>query len=371
MPVLAEEVFAPVVDCFAGAGGLSLGLRDAGLTPVFAFDSDPYACKTYNLNLGDHSIQANAEVITPELIVAKTGIEPGGFALVCGGPPCQGFSVQRRGDPVDSRNSLVVDFGQIAISLRPAMVLMENVPAFFGHRGEQERRTLLSNLRRAGYEYECKILNAADFGVPQVRRRAFIVAWDPTRVADFQFPAPTHSEGNYVTVRDALKGLPEPPDDYSEHSGFPNHRRVRISPINEKRISHVPAGGGRTDLPQDLQLPCHRNSNGHRHLDVFGRMDWSKPAPTITAMFDNFTRGRFAHPEEDRCITGREGARLQSFRDSFSFVGPKKDVARQIGNAVPPMLAAAVGRAIMGRLRSGVGGARRPQQMGLLQTIER
>ena len=208
MPVLAANVFAPFVDCFAGAGGLSLGMRDAGLTPVFAFDSDPYACKSYNLNIGDHSVQALAEDITPERIVAKTGIQPGQYALVCGGPPCQGFSVQGRGDPVDSRNSLVVDFGQIAISLRPAFILMENVPAFFGHRGEEERNALLANLHQAGYEYDCRVLNAADYGVPQVRRRAVIVAWNPDRISDFRFPAPTHYEANYTTVRDALTGLP-------------------------------------------------------------------------------------------------------------------------------------------------------------------
>jgi DNA (cytosine-5)-methyltransferase 1 len=109
----------------------------------------------------------------------------------------------------------------------------------------------------------------------------------------------------------------------------------------------VPAGGGRLDIPEELQLPCHRNAGAHRHLDVFGRMEWDKPAPTITAVFDNFSRGRFAHPVDDRVITGREGARLQSFPDSFRFLGTKKRVARQIGNAVPPLLAQAIGRSVL------------------------
>ncbi len=137
----------------------------------------------------------------------------------------------------------------------------------------------------------------------------------------------------------------------SEHPLYANHVRVRISELNIKRIAHVPPGGGRADLPTDLQLRCHLNANRHRHLDVFGRIWWDRPGPTVTAMFDNFTRGRFAHPEHDRSITAREGARLQSFPDTFRFYGPKKDVARQIGNAVPPLLAKAVGGALMSVLK--------------------
>ena len=123
---------------------------------------------------------------------------------------------------------------------------------------------------------------------------------------------------------------------------------MRISDLNRQRIGHVPPGGGRLDIPEELQLPCHRNAGAHRHLDVFGRMEWDRPGPTITALFDSFSRGRFAHPERDRAITGREGARLQSFPDDFVFEGAKKQVARQIGNAVPPLLAQALGRALLG-----------------------
>ena len=122
---------------------------------------------------------------------------------------------------------------------------------------------------------------------------------------------------------------------------------MAISDRNLERISYVPEGGGRLDVPSHLQLPCHKASNGHRHLDVYGRLWWNRPSGTLTAMFDNFTRGRFAHPEDNRNITSREGARLQSFPDSFRFLGPKKDVAKQIGNAVPPRLGQAVGEALV------------------------
>ena len=146
--------------------------------------------------------------------------------------------------------------------------------------------------------------------------------------------------------RDALAGLPPPLADFTEHPQYHNHLRVKMSERNIERIRFVPEGGGRLDIPEELQLNCHRGA-AHRHLDVFGRMRWDEPGPTITAMFDNFTRGRFAHPSEDRSITGREGARLQSFPDWFKFKGPKKDVARQIGNAVPPQLAEALGRELI------------------------
>ena len=183
--------------------------------------------------------------------------------------------------------------------------------------------------------------------MPQHRLRAFLVAWRKDRLPLFEFPKPTHDANTWLTVRSAIGDLPEPPNDFKEHPAYPNHTRVRISQLNELRISHVPEGGGRKDIPVELQLDCHKNDNGHRHLDVYGRMSWSNPSPTITAMFDNFTRGCFAHPSSDRSITGREGARLQSFPDDFRFLGGKKDVARQIGNAVPPRLARHLGEAIL------------------------
>lgn len=336
-----------MMDFFSGAGGLSLGLKSAGFKSVFAFDSDPYACETYRRNLGGHIHQVDALAVTTEFIWNATGLAPGEVTLVCGGPPCQGFSVQRRGHRVDPRNDLVVNFARLATAIAPAMILIENVPGLIGKRGIEHLAMVSRILDAGGYEYISTVLKAANYGVPQHRNRAFIVAWRSEIVRGFAFPRATHDETTWRTVRDAIEDLPEPPEDYTEHPEFANHTRVRISPINEQRIAHVPPGGGRVDIPLGLQLPCHRNDNGHRHLDVYGRLAWDKPSSTITAMFDNFTRGRFAHPERNRSITAREGARLQSFPDMFRFYGPKKDVARQIGNAVPPILATKLGEAII------------------------
>ena len=145
---------------------------------------------------------------------------------------------------------------------------------------------------------------------------------------------------------------PPPPDGRTEHEAFANHIAARITEINRQRIRCVPEGGGWEDLPPDLRLNCHVNHRGQGHVDVFGRLSWSAPASTLTAGFDSFSRGRYGHPSADRPITGREGAALQSFPAWYRFVGPKKVVARQIGNAVPPLLAAALGRQILAALNS-------------------
>ena len=334
------------VDLFCGAGGLSLGLREAGIRPVFAADFDAHSCATYRANLGDHVRQLDLSKTSVSEFISMVRDSTERVDIVAGGPPCQGFSVQRRGQPLDARNELVKRFGQYALALSPKAILMENVPTILGARG----RVFIDFITEAWeqeYVLHKAILDAVSYGVPQFRRRAFVVAIRKDLNAQFSFPEPTRLPEQYVTVREAIADLPSPPEDFNEHPDHHNHRRVAISARNLERISYVPEGGGRLDVPSKLQLPCHKASNGHRHLDVFGRLWWDRPAGTLTAMFDNFTRGRFAHPEEDRNITSREGARLQSFPDSFRFLGPKKDVAKQIGNAVPPRLGQAVGEALV------------------------
>jgi DNA (cytosine-5)-methyltransferase 1 len=338
-----------VVDLFCGAGGLSLGLRDAGFNPVFAADNDEKSLETYRRNLGNHALHLDLSSVRSDelarLIRDSIRHDPD---VVCGGPPCQGFSIQRRGTSDDIRNGLYARFAEIAVSLNPRAIIIENVPTVFGKKGGAEVREAFRTLADAGYSVHQGILQAADYGVPQYRRRAFIIALSAAiNSAALQWPPPKTSATAYITVRDAIGDLPEPPADFSEHPRFANHVRVRISEMNLRRIRHVPEGGGRLDVPIELQLKCHRSDSGHRHLDVYGRLRMDAPSGTITAMFDNFTRGRFAHPAADRNITGREGARLQTFPDDFVFFGDKKSVARQIGNAVPPKLATAVGLSLI------------------------
>ena len=348
-----------VVDLFCGAGGLSLGFKQAGFRPAMAFDFDRHACATYAANLGDHVREADLSLIAPRDLARDIADFAGDVDVVAGGPPCQGWSIQRRGDGIDVRNDLTVQFAEIATAVAPKAIVMENVPTLFGKRGARHLATVEDRLERAGYQIYKKILDASSYGVPQSRRRAVLVAIREDIGATFEFPSPSHLNGSIVTVRQAIGGLPPPPPDGSDHPRYPNHKLVKVSAANLERLSYVPEGGGRLDVPEHLQLPCHRNDNGHRHLDVYGRLWWDRPAGTITAMFDNFTRGRFAHPSENRNITGREGARLQSFPDEFIFLGPKKDVARQIGNAVAPMMARAVAASVMSTLTAST----RPEQV--------
>lgn len=334
------------IDAFSGAGGLSLGLANAGLQSIYAYDTDEYACQTYAANLIGPIECQSIHDINPLALIEHVGIPD----VVVGGPPCQGFSTQRRGSPIDSRNNLVTCYFQFAVALKPKVIMMENVPGVLGARGRKHMASILNLLYKYGYEFVTQVLDAASFGVPQHRRRAIVVAWDPQKAKPFDIDR-IRTVKRFRTVRDAIGDLPSPPRDFREHPDFPNHTRVRMSSRNTERIMYVPQGGGRLDMPEHLWLPCHRTGD-HRHLDVYGRLAWDEPAGTITAMFDNFTRGRFAHPDEDRNITNREGARLQTFPDSFTFVGPKKDVARQIGNAVPPLLAKAIGRQIAAQLEA-------------------
>ena len=339
---------AVAVDAFCGAGGVSLGLREAGFNVAFAFDCDSTAVQTYERNIGPHVVQAQVEQTSGKEILSRIGLRPGELTLLSGGPPCQGFSIQRRGSRKDRRNDLIFEFVRLADEMKPHFFMMENVPAILGPRARNYVAEFEERSYNAGYRIHGAILNAANYGVPQQRRRAFLVGEREDLEGTFEFPRGTLSEEEWLTVRDAIGDLPKPLPDPNAEPEIANHRLGRISETNIKRISHVPEGGGRADIPTHLQLPCHRVSvekAGHR--GVYGRLEWRRPSGTITTKCNSFTRGRFGHPSEDRNITMREAARIQGFPDSFVFLGGTVPVAHQVGNAVPPALAAALGQAIL------------------------
>ena len=336
------------IDSFAGAGGLSLGLTQAGWNVSLAFDHDPIAVKTYRLNLGAHARQMEAEDLKAEELMNLAAIKPGECDLLAGGPPCQGFSLQRRGDRHDPRNEMSLIFLDWVRKLRPKAFLIENVPAIRSVRGRAVITAVEDVATDLDYGLNISTVNALDYGIAQNRRRAFIVGM--IGHYEFKWPDPCDTQ---LTVKDAIGDLASPPADGTPHQAIPNHyREARLSPKNLARIRAVPEGGSRLDLPEHLQLDCHRS--GHRHLDTYGRLAWNLPSGTITARFDSFTRGRFGHPVEDRSITLREGARLQGFPDKFVFLGNREEGARMIGNAVPPPLARAFGAALMQQLDSRV-----------------
>ncbi len=344
----APDVGFTALDLFSGAGGLSLGLKLAGFKVLGAVDNDAAAAETYRRNLGNHILCGDIRSFTPESVGAQFGINPGSLTLLAGGPPCQGFSVKRNGADVDPRNDLLLEFVRFVTYFRPSFFLVENVTGLMSKRGKGHLDELIESMRGLGYSPHLTQIDIVQYGIPQTRVRTFLIGESTNGSPKFEFPKPTHKPKAFKTVRDAIGNLPPPPQDGSPHSTVPNHyRESRMSAVNIERIRAIPEGGGREFLPSHLELPCHQKNAGIRHVDTYGRLSFDAPAVTITARFDSFTRGRFGHPTEDRTITLREGARIQTFPDDFVFSGNREECARQIGNAVPPEIARILGERII------------------------
>lgn len=341
------------IDPFCGAGGLSLGLQSAGFDVAGGFDLDPICIETLNMNKEhlNHSIfQADIRDMLKGALLKKLNIKKGDIHLLAGGPPCQGFSVQRTiGEDHDERNLLVDDYADLILDILPKFFLLENVPGIGGKRGIKIMEKYKNKISSHGYFLHEKILDAQDYGVPQ-RRKRFILVGELTEKPKFSWPE-VHIKKRR-TVKETIGYLPPAPLD-GDHPEYPKHRADKLSEINLKRIRAIKQGQSRVDLPEELLAECHlldASKIGHRN--VYGRMSWDDVAPTITARFDSFTRGKFGHPEQDRSISLLEGALLQTFPESYRFSGNKVEVARQIGNAVPPKFAAEIGKALIRAIES-------------------
>jgi DNA (cytosine-5)-methyltransferase 1 len=333
------------IESFSGAGGMSQGLEWAGFDVALSFDYNEAAIASHSASLKSKAIVADARKVTGDVLRYEAGIKTNELALFTGGPPCQGFSKQTRGaHNGDSRNDLVLEFARLVKELSPRYFLFENVAIF----GQKRGLEYISDIRRtlSDYSIHPHFYNASEYGLPQTRQRFIMVGQRNDQRTTFSIPLPTVKKKR--TVGETLKGLPEPPEDYSIHPNFFNHQNARVTAINIERFSHVPQGGGWQDIPYDLRLPCHKKvkTSTGGWPDVYGRLQWDGYCPTITGGFDSFTRGRYGHPLYDRPLTPREAARIQGFPDSFQFKGTRGDVRLQIGNAVPPPLAEAVGLAI-------------------------
>lgn len=334
------------IDAFCGAGGLSLGLHQAGYELGSAFDLNERAIDTFKLNVSDKGFVADAREVTAKELLSKSGVKKGELALFAGGPPCQGFSRQKRGAHLgDDRNFLVLQFARLVREIEPRAFLLENVDQLGQKRGKSFLSHVQSELEN--YTFYPHFYNSADFGVAQTRLRFITVGIRKDIELPFRPPHPTIDK--WLTIKDAIGDLPPPPDDFSEHPDFPNHYKTRITAINIERFSYVPQGGGWKDIPEELRLPCHQgvDTSAGGWPDVYGRLSWKGQVPTITGGFDSFTRGRYGHPSQHRAITPREAARLQGFPDQFRFCGNKSEVRAQLGNAVPVPLSKAVGAAIL------------------------
>lgn len=333
-----------VVDFFSGCGGTSCGLRDAGMDIVLGLDHDADCGKTFQRNLkGARFITGDILELQPQYLFEDMSV-PNGPLLFAGCAPCQPFTKQRttkRGTK-DERRHLLLAFGKMVEHWLPDFVLVENVPGLKSDASKSAPFSrFLALLRKHGYHFNYNTVAARDYGVPQKRQRLVLMA---SRHGPIQLPDATHGPVRsieYSTVRQWISALPIlSAGEQCEKDA--NHRTAALSEVNLKRIRHTPEGGGRESWPPSLLLKCHAKHQGHS--DVYGRLWWDKPASALTTRCLSYSNGRFGHPEQDRAISAREAACLQTFPRNWVFEGSLQSISRQIGNAVPPLMAKAIGR---------------------------
>ena len=322
---------------------------------VFAIDNDPYAAMTFTRNFPDaHFVKddiTNFPLDDLQPFVEKCGDEP---ILFSGCAPCQPYSQQNKQDnPNDKRRALLDIFNQFVDRYLPQFVFVENVPGL--QKVSPEDNTpfgdFIKMLKRHGYKCEYKIVASQSYGVPQKRRRLVLIA---SRLGVIDFPIETHGRGTlnpkYSTVREWIYDFP-PIGVGQTHPDIPNHQAAQISDINLKRLRATSMGGDRRSWPEHLRLACH--SNGYTgHTDVYGRMNWDDMSSCLTTKCTSISNGRFGHPEQDRAISGREAASLQTFPKDFIFEGGLTSVSRQVGNAVPVLLAQRFGENFQEHLKN-------------------
>lgn len=357
-----------VVDLFCGAGGLSEGFRQAGFHVVAANDYDEAAAATFERTHRETKfLHGKIQDLSVAQFRKAAGLKSGELDVLVGGPPCQGYSVynHQRGMH-DERSSLYLEYLRIVEGLLPRWIVLENVTGITSAGEGAAVNAIASGLNNLGYQVEAKILKAEQFGVPQERRRIIFVG---NRVGEpIVWPTPTHGSGllPFVTVKDAIgdlpklhnggsgDGLPYACDPFSAYqvemrrkagSAVTNHLAPKLSQINLQRMLHIPPGGSWRDIPVDLLPSGMKRAKRSDHTKRYGRLMWDGLSSTILTKCDVHW-GAYIHPEQDRSLTVREAARLQSFPDWFQFEGARTEQYVQVGNAVPPRLGFALAKAI-------------------------
>jgi DNA (cytosine-5)-methyltransferase 1 len=284
------------IDLFSGAGGLTQGLKQAGFDVIGAVESHSTYAETFRLNHpSTNLIEDEITKVDPSIYMEKLGLKEGELDLLAGCPPCQGYSTigtRNRGQKNDPRNELVFEILRFVLAFKPKTIMMENVPALAN---DERLRALQGQLEKAGYQIDVKVLNMTHYDVPQMRRRMIMLG---SRTGRVEIISKELDARKMKTVRDVISNLPKSSTSDDSLHNIPDKRSEKIT----KLISLVPKNGGsRTDLPDEFQLECHKRTTGFK--DVYGRMAWDKPAPTITGGCSNPSKGRFLHPEEDRPIS--------------------------------------------------------------------
>ncbi len=336
------------IDPFCGAGGLTLGLRRAGWDVVAGLDADGAAATTHGPNNPETQfLAADVQAVEAETLRDFVPDVPRRERLLAGCAPCQPFSEQRRRRGLRQRSdaALLDEFGRLVRAPRPGAVLMENVPGIAATPNSGPLRRFLKTLADLGYSWDAGV-DARGFGVPQHRRRYALLAAAKGRARQ------PEARGADASVRTAIERFPRI-EAGETHAGIPNHSAANLAPANLVRVRATPPdGGSRRDWPERLGLP-RRRSIGTGCSDVHGRMWWDRVAPTLTSRRNRLSDGRFGHPQQDRAISLREAAALQTFPDDYEFFGTQREIARWIGNAVPPAFATALGRTALAAAARG------------------
>ncbi len=356
------------IDLFCGAGGLSEGFSQAGFDVLAGLDYDEAAGETFAAtHPGAKFIGGPIQRVSADDVLKAANLRRGQVDVLIGGPPCQGYSVYNHQRGVDDpRAGLFKEYLRIVEGLRPQWLVMENVTGITSIADGGIVREIRSGMGGLGYRVQMKVLRAEEYGVPQERRRVIFIG---TRTENpIYFPAPTHGPGlaDYVTVWDAISDLPplrngEDADGQAYASAAKNeyqrqlrgqstvvrnHSAPRLTPINEQRMLHIPAGGSWRDIPIDLLPNGMKRARRSDHTKRYGRPRKSDLACTILTKCDVHW-GAFIHPIQNRSFSVREAARLQAFPDNFVFRGSRTEQYVQVGNAVPPMLGKRVAESIL------------------------
>ena len=331
-----------VIDFFCGCGGTSAGLRDAGMKILAGIDNDPDAERTFTGNFPEAKFfLKDVRSLHPEDLFPV--IPKDGPLLFSACAPCQPFTRQRTSrDRKDERVTLLDEIHRFVEAIRPSYVFVENVAGLQKiDPTEGPLGRFFHLLDELGYKRDSKILRAQDYGVPQYRRRFVLLA---SLLGPIEVPKKTHGPGTdhpeFETVWKWIGNLPSLEAGEASRK-VTNHRAAKLSQINLERIRATPPGSGRESWPERLKLDCHRNYAGH--TDVYGRLHKDRPAAALTTRCISLSNGRYGHPTQNRALSVREAARLQTFSDAFEFSGSMGAMARQIGNAVPVKLASTVG----------------------------
>jgi DNA (cytosine-5)-methyltransferase 1 len=346
-----EKINASVVDLFCGAGGLSHGFHLENFPVAAGIDLDEACRFPFEENNFAPFICKDVGSLTSEEVCGL--FKADGRRILVGCAPCQPFSTynQKNNDP---NWRLLSEFGQLVQRVLPDIVSMENVPRLLKFRNGEVFESFLDILKACEYQVAYGVLYGPDFGLPQTRSRLVLLA---SRLGPIELPEPTH-KSRHRSVREAIGNL-----NPIQAGGFdakdPLHRSSRLSKQNQTRMKSTKPGGTWRDWEPELVVKCHTAETGRGYSSVYGRMKWDEPSPTVTTQFFGFGNGRFGHPEQDRALSLREGAILQSFPSDYKFVAPDqpvhfKKIGRMIGNAVPVELGRAIARSVKSHLETTV-----------------